>query len=137
MPILYIVGSLRNPQVPKVAAYLRTLGHDVFDDWYSAGPEADDCWQAYEQARGHSLPQALEGYHAWHVFEFDRYHLNRCQAGVLVLPVGKSGHLELGYLMGQGKPGYILLDKEPERFDVMYRFARGVYTNLRELGEAL
>jgi len=53
--------------------------------------------------------------------------------GVLVLPAGKSGHLELGYMIGQGKPGYILLDGEPERFDVMYNFATGVFTNLSDL----
>lgn len=137
MSLIYLIGSLRNPKVPQVAQYLRLLGHEVFDDWYSAGPEADDCWQAYEQERGHSFSQALDGWHARHVFEFDYYHLNRCQAGVLILPVGRSGHLELGYMMGRGKPGYILLDKEPERFDVMYCFAQGVYNTLQELGEAL
>ena len=52
---------------------------------------------------------------------------------MLVLPAGKSGHLEAGYLIGQGKPVYILLAGEPERFDVMYNFAAGVYTSLDEL----
>jgi hypothetical protein len=137
MYTIYLVGSLRNPQVPVVAAYLRTLGHEVFDEWWIAGPKADDYWQRYHQARGHSLLQALDAYHAWHVFEYDRSHLNRCTAGVLVLPVGRSGHLELGYLIGQGKPCHILLDKDPERWDVMYRFARGVHTSLKDLGEAL
>ena len=137
MSVLYVVGSLRNPKVPEVGAYLRTLGHEVFDDWYSAGPDADTCWQAYEQERGHTFAQALEGYHAWHVFEFDRFHLNRCDAGVLVYPVGRSGHVEFGYLAGRGKPVYILLDKEPDRFDVMCRFAKGVYMNLQDLGEAI
>lgn len=137
MHTIYVIGSLRNPKVPEVGRYLRALGHTVFDDWYAAGPEADDCWQAYEQSRGHSLPQALEGYQAWHVFEYDRFHLNRCDVGVLVLPVGKSGHLEFGYMIGRGKPGYILLDKDPDRYDVMYRFAKGIYTDLKELGEAL
>ncbi len=49
------------------------------------------------------------------------------QAGVLVLPAGKSGHLELGYLIGQGKPAYIWMPEEPDRWDVMYRFADAVF----------
>lgn len=136
--VVYLIGSLRNAEIPKIGAYLRTLGYEVFDDWFAAGPIADDCWQAYEMDRGHSYPQALKGWAARHVFEYDWFHLNRADAGVLVYPTGRSGHLEFGYLMGRGKPGYVLLDKEPERWDVMLQFARGgVYTNLETLGAAL
>lgn len=120
---IYLIGSLRNPEVPKLAAQLREEGHDVFEDWFAAGPEADDWWQRYEQGRKHSYTEALAGYAAQHVYQYDRFHLDRCNVGVLLLPAGKSGHLELGYMIGQGKPGFILLDKEPERFDVMYNFA--------------
>ena len=132
-PSVYLVGSLRNQKVPLVAAKLRLAGFDVFDDWYAAGPEADDKWQEYELGRGHSFLQALDGYAARHVYEYDRFHLDRCAQGVMVGPCGKSGHLELGYLIGQGKPCHILLDGKPERFDVMYRFADGVYDDLDEL----
>lgn len=130
---IYLIGSLRNPVVPELAARLRTEGHDVFDDWYAAGPRADDHWAAYEQARGHSFAQALQGHAATHVFEYDRSHLDSSEAGVLLLPAGKSGHLEAGYLIGQHKPVFILMQGEPERFDVMYRFAAGVFTNEEDL----
>src|SRR5574337_842045 len=116
-PSVYLIGSLRNPRVPEVAAAIRAEGYDVFDDWYAAGPEADDYWQKYEQGRGHDFTLALQGYAANHVFNFDRHHLDRCDMGVLLLPAGKSGHLELGYMIGQGKPGFILMDKleDPDR----------------------
>ena len=52
---------------------------------------------------------------------------------MLMLPAGKSGHLELGWALGQGKPGFILLDADPERYDVVYRFATGVATDVQEL----
>lgn len=130
---IYLIGSLRNPQIPLVGDVLRECGYDVFDDWYSAGPEADDKWQEYEKGRGRGVCDALAGYHAQHVFAFDKHHLNRAHVGVLVMPAGKSGHLELGYLIGQGKPGFILYDKEPERFDVMHAFATGVMLKLDEL----
>lgn len=130
--MIYLIGSLRNPEVPKVASKLRSAGLEVFDDWYSAGPEADDKWRDYEKARGRSYLEALSGLAATHVFEFDRTHLERASAVVLVLPAGKSGHLELGYSLGRGKAGYILLDN-PERWDVMYKFATMVTDKLEDI----
>jgi hypothetical protein len=49
------------------------------------------------------------------------------------MPTGKSGHLELGYSLGKGKRGYILFDQEPERWDVMYQFATGIFFNQDDL----
>jgi hypothetical protein len=129
---LYLIGSLRNEEIPKVAESLRSTGLDVFDDWYSAGFEADDYWKKYEEGRGRSYKDALGGYAARHVFEFDRSHLDRCDAACLVLPAGKSGHLELGYVAGSGKPTFILLDR-PDRWDVMYQFATEVFENKDEM----
>lgn len=134
---LYLIGSLRNPEIPKIASVLRDIGIEVFDDWYAAGPEADDHWKEYEIARGHTYKDALGGYAARHVFAFDTYHLNRCDGALLVLPAGKSGHLELGYMAGSGKKTYVLLD-HPDRWDVMYQFAKdGIFFSVDEMKEAL
>lgn len=134
--MIYLIGSLRNARVPEIANELRADGHEVFDDWYAAGPEADDKWRDYEKGRGHSFRQALSGYAARHVFTYDRGHLSRANAVVLVLPCGKSGHLELGWAIGRGAPGFILLDS-PERWDVMYLFADGVVETVEELKDSL
>ena len=136
-PKLYLIGSLRNPLIPDLGNQIRELGYDVFDDWHAAGPEADDEWRRYEKERGRSYMDALGGYAARHVFDFDRHHLDEAQVGVLVLPAGKSGHLELGYLIGKGVPSLILLDKDYDRWDVMYRFASGVYDDPADLLVAL
>lgn len=133
-PVVYLIGSLRNEAVPKLGQELRKCGFDVFDDWYAAGPIADDSWQAYEKSKGVSYDKALQGYAAKHVFAFDKHHLDRANAAILVLPAGKSGHLELGYMRGMGKRCYVLFDKEPERWDVMYQFADGgVFFDLETL----
>lgn len=124
--MIYLIGSLRNPRIPLLANALRSAGFEVFDDWFAAGPEADDKWQEYERGRGHNFIQALNGWHARHVFDFDKTHLDWADAAVLVLPAGKSAHLELGYVIGSGRPGFVYMEDEPERFDVMYRFAKGV-----------
>lgn len=135
-PTVYVIGSLRGSQVPTVAIELRKWGYDAFDDWYAAGPEADDKWQAYEQARGRTYAEALQGYAAGHVFAFDKEHLDRADAGVLVLPAGKSGHLELGYLAGRGTPTFVLFAEVPERWDVMYQFSMPCF-GMGELRAAL
>lgn len=135
---IYLIGSLRNEVIPKYAEVLREeCGLDVFDDWFAAGPEADDYWKKYEVQKGNDLVSALEGYAAQHVFHFDKSHLQRCDAALLVLPAGKSGHLELGFVAGLGKPTFILLDGDPERFDVMYGFATKVFRNEEEMIEYL
>ena len=113
------------------------MGYDVFDDWHAADPTADDEWMRYEKSRNHSYSEALAGHAAGHVFSFDKAHLDRCDAAVLALPGGKSAHLELGYMIGSGKKGFVLFDKEPERWDVMYQFAHGVFFDLKDFLTAL
>lgn len=134
--MIYLIGSLRNPAVVVLGEELRGLNYEVFDDWMAAGPEADDYWKKYEEARGHTYIEALHGHAAEHVFNYDRFHLDRASMGVLMLPAGRSGHLELGYLLGQGKPGLILLDR-PDRWDVMYKFASQVCETKEELFNAI
>jgi hypothetical protein len=130
--MLYLIGSLKNAEIPQIAEQLRKAGHTIFDDWHAAGPEADDEWRRYELERGRTYQEALVGWAAKHVFEFDYRHLTRADGAILVLPAGKSAHLEFGWCIGKGKAGYVLMDN-PDRWDVMYQFARGIYFNMEEL----
>jgi hypothetical protein len=135
--MIYLIGSLRNPEVPLLANRLReSTGQEVFDDWFAAGPEADDKWRDYERGRGRTYREALQGHAARNVFRFDFKHLDRADDVVLVLPAGKSGHLELGWSLGAGKRGFILLDT-PDRWDVMYQFATAVCETEEELVDKL
>lgn len=138
MKCIYLIGSLRNPEIPRISESLRDDTTEIFDEWIAAGPEADDCWRDYEKARKHTYSESLRGHPARHVFTFDEFHLNRAHGAVLVYPAGKSGHLELGYIVGQGKPGFILLDGIPDRYDVMKQFATGgIFTDEGSLKQAL
>jgi hypothetical protein len=134
--VLYLIGSLRNERIPKLAARLREEHPDleVFDDWYAAGPEADDYWKEYEQAKGSSYQEALRGYSARNVFEYDRRHLDRCTHAILVLPAGKSGHMEIMYATYAVKAKTaILLDPTDVRWDVMYQFVPTILNNDEEI----
>lgn len=137
MPVVYLIGSLRNPHIGQIGNEIRDAGFEVFDDWFAASPTADDAWQEYEKHKGTSYKDALKGYAAKHVFAFDLHHLNRADIVVLTLPAGKSGHLELGYSIGRGKPGYVLFDAEPDRWDVMYQFAKDVFFDTESMIKTL
>jgi nucleoside 2-deoxyribosyltransferase len=136
---VYIGGSLREQNVPEAASALRQActGVEVFDDWYAAGPKADDCWKEYEQHRERSYTEALNGYAAKNVFAFDKRNIEAADIFVLVLPAGKSGHLELGWAIGKGKKGIILLDKDDVRWDVMYQFADLVTDDIDDVARCI
>lgn len=111
---------------------------EVFNDWYAAGPEADDEWKSYEQNRNRTYQEALAGHAARNVFAFDKRHLDRCTHALLVLPAGKSGHMEIMYAAyGVGAKTAILLDPDDVRWDVMYQFIPTILNNDGEIEEWL
>lgn len=131
---VYLAGSLRNPAIPSIMESIKADANArVFADWYAAGPEADDHWKAFYQVGGYTYREALKAPASVNTFEFDKRNMEQSCVMVLVLPAGKSGHLELGWFLGKGKPGYILLDSDEDRWDVMYQFATGVTADLDEL----
>lgn len=137
MPLIYLIGSLRNSNVPKIGDELRSAGFEVFDEWHSAGEIADDSFRDYCNGRGLTYKQALKTYAAKHIFEFDRKHISRADIVVLVMPAGKSGHLELGWALGQGKYGYVMFEEIPERYDQMYQFANDIFLSKEEMIDEL
>ena len=127
MKSIYIIGALKNWKVVDLAVELEQLGFEPFADWITPGKDADQYLLKYAKRRGWNYKQALDSYAARHSFEFDKLHIDRCDAAVMLMPSGRSAHLELGYVCGCGKPGYILFDKEPARLDIMYQFATEIF----------
>ena len=126
----YIIGSLSNPRVEEVADQLRLAGFDCFDQWRAAH---GDHWADYAIRRKMKFKEALEMDFTNTAFNFDMKYLSKADIGVLVMPAGRSGGLELGWLLGRGKRGYILYDGEPERPDLMTKLATGVFFSLEDL----
>jgi hypothetical protein len=134
---IYLVGSLRNTIIPEIAEALREDGHEVFDDWHGAGPKADEHWREYENYRGRSYLEAINGKAAQNICAFDRTNILASDTVILVLPAGKSGHMEIGLAVGARKNTHILLDKDYDRWDVMYALVNGVWNNLSLMRRAL
>ena len=133
MTRIYLAGSMRNPAIVDLANKLQhDTGAEVFADWCAVGPEADDHWRTYCMKRGLTYKQGLETAIAKNVFAFDKENIDRADIMVVAYPAGKSAHLELGYHIGRGKPGFILLD-EQDRWDIMLQFATVIASNYAEL----
>ncbi len=62
--------------------------------------------------------------------------LRWCEALVLVLPCGRSSHLELGWAIGAGRRAFVLMlhDETPE---LMYKAAERVCLSLDEVVASL
>lgn len=71
-------------------------------------------------------PRAIEGFHA------DFGAMQMADTFVLVLPCGKSAHLELGWAVGAGKRTAILLE-DPVEPELMYRMVDHMATDVDDL----
>jgi nucleoside 2-deoxyribosyltransferase len=133
---IYVASSWRNPRQPDVVTALRAIGHNVYDFRHPAPgatgfawSEIDPEWQswtaeAYREALDHVL--AEEG------FRRDMDALRGCDACLLVLPSGRSAHLEAGWAAGAGKHVAVLTNdgEEPE---LMAKMAGAVLVDLQEV----
>ncbi len=121
---VYLVGSLKDPDFPEVADILRQTGHEVFDDWRGGGHDGDHRWRDYEWIeRDRGYAEAVYAPFATSNREFDRRNIvaNDC-----VVAVCKKGHLpgrssiaELAFAQRIGHGAYVLLNGEPEEWDLM------------------
>ena len=123
---IYVASSWRNTRQPAVVEALRGEGHQVYDFRNPRDEEngfhwsnIDASWQDWtpEQYRT-SLTTSRE---AAYGYMSDLRAMEWADACLLVLPCGKSAHLEMGYMAGARKTtGYLLEDKfEPELMTLM------------------
>lgn len=137
---IYVASSWRNQQQPAVVQALRAEGFEVYDfrhpapgndgfAWRTIDPNWQQ-WTTAEYLAALNHPLADEG------FGFDMRALAECDFCVLVLPCGRSAHLELGYATGAGKATFVLLaeGQEPE---LMYKMNGTLCGALDELIEAV
>lgn len=124
---VYVASSWRNDVQPRVVAEIRATGIGVYDfkhpadgsgfHWSEVGLELlppDGMALVGDYLSVLETPRAIAG------FESDFAAMQRADAFVLVLPCGRSAHLELGWVVGAGKPTAILLE-DPTVPELMYR----------------
>lgn len=112
---VYVASSWQNKHYPKVVARLRKEGFSVYDfqdpEYAFQWSQIDPNWQSWsfsEYAKALTHPLAQKG------FQRDMKALKEADKVLLVLPCGRSAHLELGFAVGAGKPTGILSPEQCE-----------------------
>lgn len=160
--MIYVASSWRNPFHIAVVAALKAAdrqqpGHG-FEPYDFKNPAPGDNGFAWsdvgmpsydrgtngpvpvsEYLAGLEHPRAIEG------FANDFNAMMKCDTCVLVLPCGRSAHLEAGWFSGQpDRKLFILLNDEPNNQirddgemyvipELMYKMANGIATSLFDL----
>lgn len=142
---VYVASSWRNFTQPIIVSLLRQEGHEVYDfrnpeggtgfSWAEVKPHSQaagipakgrDLEHAADYLQMIAHPRAQAGFAA------DFAAMQWADTLVMVLPCGKSAHLELGWAAGAGKRTAILLE-DPVEPELMYLAADERFTKVADL----
>lgn len=137
MSRIYLASSWRNAEQPQLVNRLRAAGHEVYDFRNPpngvpgfAWSEIDPDWQAWSAARYRDLltthPIAARR------FLSDLRGMQWADTCVLLLPCGRSAHLEAGWFCGQGKR-CIVLTRDGEEPELMALLATDICVSVEEV----
>lgn len=133
---VYVASSWRNPLQPGVVKQLREEGFNVYDfrnpregetgfDWAHIDPRWKS-WNPTEFRKALTHPIAVEGF----ALDFDA--MKWANACVLVLPCGRSAHLEAGWFAGARRPVFIYSPESHEP-ELMYAMCNRVCVTIAEV----
>lgn len=130
--MIYVASSWKNPLHIAVCAALKSADLEHYDfkseggfHWSEIGlvGENESLDKFLEQRE---LPRAYQGY----IRDFKA--MQESDTFVLVLPCGRSAHLELGWAVGQGKRTAILME-DPCTPELMYHMVDYLAPSLFDL----
>lgn len=141
---VYVASSWRNPVQPGVIEALKAAGIDAYDfrnppngagfGWEEVMPGSiyrtdGQLVMPRDFIRALSHERAIKG------FEADFRAMHKADTFVLVLPCGRSAHLELGWAAGQNKRTAILLDDsaQPMTPELMYLMCDNISPTIEHL----
>lgn len=138
---IYLASSWRNTEQPAAVAALRMAGHDVYDfrnppggipngfRWSDIDPNWE-MWSAVAYREKLQTPLAQQG------FASDFNGMKWADVGVLLLPCGRSAHLELGWMAGAGKQT-IIWTRDGQEPELMALLAGTICATLAEVLAAM
>mgnify|MGYP003395105378 CR=1 FL=1 len=137
---IYVASSWRCKYQPPVVKALLKTGHEVYDFRYPPGKsgfkwsEIDPNWQLWTPLK---FSNALDYPAVVNGFSADYAAMCWADVCVLVLPSGRSAHLEAGWFAGRRKPVIVFMPCacEPE---LMYRLLnRPICRSIKQLTSVL
>ncbi len=137
---VYVASSWRNQYQPNVVKNLLLQGHQVYDFRNPPGKagfqwkDIEEGWIQWDLEKYRQLltttPDAAFGFMA------DYRGMQWADTCLLVLPCGRSAHLEAGYFNGANKRLIIYIPESIEP-DLMYLMANHICLTIDEVYEAL
>lgn len=135
MARIYAASSWRNPIQPEVVKQL-SFRHQVYDFRNPPGKagfqwkDIEENWQNWTTEQYVNLLQTTKD--ASHGFIADYRAMQWADTCVLILPCGRSAHLEAGYFNGANKRLLIYMPEKQEP-ELMYLMANKICLNMNEL----
>jgi len=127
---IYIASSYKSLEPVRILGVaLREIGYDV----YVFCDEKEDAYKHSMTIRASSLYRswtpktAMMNKYVQMIYESDIRELDSSDILILVLPSGKSAHLEAGYAKGKGKKVFLYGDMELGSYDAMYGMIDKIY----------
>lgn len=141
---IYVASSWRNKYYTELLAYLREVLGETISFYDFRNPVEGNTgfsWRDCEEGRGsfedwifEEYLEALEHPKARQGFAYDFNAMREADACVLVLPCGRSAHLEAGYFIGANKPLFIYIPEQIEP-ELMYKMTHYIYADKSSLAE--
>lgn len=122
---IYLASSWKNAaQIKDLALYLRECGHEVDAFCDTSTGRYVFSFDKLPKIENMNPMTVLEQEPVQKAFAEDKGWIDGADAVVMILPCGKSAHLEAGYAKGSGKKLVVYQESFPTgEFDVMYGFA--------------
>jgi hypothetical protein len=135
---VYIASSVKNhSKVVWWTHLLRTNGHLVFS-FIEQGPNTVNYGLDFPDLKCLNVTDFLKHPTVSDAFNRDKFGLQWAETILLLLPAGRSAHLEAGYALGLGKRLYVFQSKWPAGdLELMYNLADGLYSRPEEVLNAL
>lgn len=134
---VYVASSWKRSVLhPAVVESLRNAGHEVYD---YRNPAPGDHGFSWSQIDAELTKHPAAWWYAClynsicsKAFTKDMNALNEADAVVMVMPCGKSAHMEMAHAIGAGKIGIILINPDRDEPELMYNMAN-VCTSIEEV----
>ena len=135
---IYIASSWKNEvNIRDLADLLRSWGHEVDCFCDESTGRFVFCYSEIDNYKDLDAISFLKVEEPQKAFKQDKEMIDWADVVVMVLPCGKSSHLEAGYAVGSGKKLFILGEFPKGEFDVMYGFADLLTRDLEDIKHAL
>lgn len=134
---IYIASSWRNQHQNSVVRACRALGHEVYDFKNPKEGENGFSWSHIDINWKNWTPEdylkIIDHPITNGGFLNDMDALRWCDTCILLLPCGRSAHLEAGYCVGAGKLTAVFISNEKFEPDLMYKMCNIVTHRVEEI----